>query len=86
MHEHNIFYSADHNCAYIIIDDKKNYKVIIGLCYEKPGNDDKSNMLYAGYAFSGCPLARLEILVGDWNVFQWSPTRRLEIKLTILWL
>ena len=31
----------------IIIDDKKNDKVIIGLCYNSPGNnEDKSNMLY----------------------------------------
>ena len=34
-----------------------------------------------GCAFSGHPLAR-----GDWYAFQWSPTGRLEIKLTILWL
>ena len=31
----------------IIIDDKKNDKVIIGLCYDSSNNDeDKSNMLY----------------------------------------
>ena len=31
----------------LIIDDKKNDKVIIGLCYDNPSNDeDKSNMLY----------------------------------------
>ena len=37
--------------------------------------------IYAGYAFSDRPLAR-----GNWNAFQMSPTARLEIKLTILWL
>ena len=31
----------------IIIDNKKNDEVIIGLCYDSPGNDEeKSNMLY----------------------------------------
>ena len=32
----------------IIIDDKKNDKVIIGLCYDNPSNDeDKNNVLYS---------------------------------------
>ena len=28
----------------------------------------------------------IEILVGYWKAFQWSPTGRVEIKLAILWL
>ena len=44
-------------------------------------------IMYAGCAFSGRPLAwgRLEMLVGYWKEFQWSPTGRVEIQLTILW-
>ena len=34
-----------------------------------------------GCAFTGRPLA-----FGEWNAFQWSPTGRVEIKLTTLWL
>ena len=38
--------------------------------------------------FAGCVFSPwlLEILVGYWNAFQWSPTGRVEIKLTIVWL
>ena len=29
---------------------------------------------------------RLVVARGDWKAFQWSPTGRVEMKLTILWL
>ena len=51
---------------------------------------DSANLIYnqgaygPGCAFSGRP-GRLEMLVGYWKAFQWSPTWRVEIKLTLLW-
>ena len=30
----------------IIIDDKKNDKVIIGLCYNSPSNEEQSNVIW----------------------------------------
>ena len=50
----------------IIIDDKKNDKVIIGLCYDSPGNDEeKSNMLY-GDIYKAVGIKDC-IVMGDFN-------------------
>ena len=50
----------------IIIDDKNNDKVIIGLCYDSPSNDeDKCNMLYGDiYKPAGMKDC---IIMGDFN-------------------
>ena len=50
----------------IIIDDKKNDKVSIGLCYDSPINDeDKRNMLYGDiYKAAGTQDC---IIMGDFN-------------------
>ena len=50
----------------IIIDDKNNDKVIIGLCYDSPANDEeKSNMLY-GDIYKAVGIKDC-ILMGDCN-------------------
>ena len=50
----------------IIIDDKKNDTIIIGLCYDSPGNDEeKGNMLYGDiYKAAGIKDC---IVMGDFN-------------------
>ena len=55
------------------------------MCHPDGVRHIETEVVIPGCAFSGRP-RRLEILVGDWNALQWSPTGRLEIQSTILWL